>query len=61
MTNFLYASLLHIKGNNTGAMYHLKQTLRVDLHLMNYRALNMLKAIACQDKFGTLGEHKMPS
>ena len=56
MANFLYGSLLHIKGNNTGAMHHLKQTLRVDLHLLNDRAWNMLRFVACKEKFGILRE-----
>ncbi|XP_011868164.1 PREDICTED: tetratricopeptide repeat protein 17 isoform X3 [Vollenhovia emeryi] len=33
MTNFLFAILLNIKGNYTGAIHYLKQALRVDSHL----------------------------
>ncbi|XP_048514403.1 tetratricopeptide repeat protein 17 isoform X2 [Athalia rosae] len=49
ITNFLYGSLLHVKGNNSGAIHHLKQTLRVDLHAFNGRALTMLRTLACQE------------
>ncbi|XP_046477083.1 tetratricopeptide repeat protein 17 isoform X2 [Neodiprion pinetum] len=49
ITNFLYGSLLHVKGNNSGAIHHLKQTLRVDVHAINGRALTMLRTLACQE------------
>ncbi|XP_024944685.1 tetratricopeptide repeat protein 17 isoform X3 [Cephus cinctus] len=49
-TNFLIGLLLHLKGNNTGAIYHLKQTLRVDPHWMDGEGLTMLRGLACQEK-----------
>ncbi|XP_058790229.1 tetratricopeptide repeat protein 17 isoform X2 [Phymastichus coffea] len=53
MTNFLYGTLLHIKGNYSGAIHHLKQTLRVEPHAMDGRAITMLQTIACQERFST--------
>ncbi|XP_014214648.1 tetratricopeptide repeat protein 17 [Copidosoma floridanum] len=51
MTNFLYGTLLHIKGNYSGAIHHLKQTLRVESFAMEGKAMSMLQTIACQEKF----------
>ncbi|KAJ8678526.1 hypothetical protein QAD02_014313 [Eretmocerus hayati] len=51
ITNYLYGTLLHIKGNSSGAMHHLKQSLRVDPRLMDGRAMTMLETIACQERF----------
>jgi hypothetical protein len=51
MTNFLFGILLNIKGNYTGAMYYFKQTLRVDPHLYDGRALMFLRILACREKF----------
>ena len=60
MTNFLYGTLLHIKGNYSGAIHHLKQTLRVEPHAMDGRAMTMLQTIACQERFSTTrpGEYR---
>lgn len=58
MTNFLFGILLNVKGNHTGAMHYLKQTLRVDLHLYDGRALMLLKTLACREKFNVItGSH----
>ncbi|XP_063991884.1 tetratricopeptide repeat protein 17 isoform X2 [Diachasmimorpha longicaudata] len=50
LTNYLYGSLLHIKGNNTGAIFHLKQSLRVEPNTMDGRALKLLRSIICQKR-----------
>ncbi|XP_014238216.1 tetratricopeptide repeat protein 17 [Trichogramma pretiosum] len=50
MTNFMYGTLLHLKGNYSGAIYHLKQTLRVEPDAMDGRALTILQTIACQQR-----------
>ncbi|XP_015120948.1 tetratricopeptide repeat protein 17 isoform X2 [Diachasma alloeum] len=50
LTNYLYGSLLHVKGNNTGAIYHLKQSLRVEPDAMDGRALMLLRSIICQKR-----------
>ncbi|XP_031782231.1 tetratricopeptide repeat protein 17 isoform X2 [Nasonia vitripennis] len=55
MTNFLYGTLLHIKGNYSGAIHHLKQALRVEPHAMSGHATTMLQTIACQERFSTSG------
>lgn len=54
MTNFLFGILLNIKGNYTGAMYYLKQALRMDSHLYDGRALMLLKTLACREKFNVI-------
>lgn len=60
MTNFLYGTLLHMKGNYSGAIHHLKQTLRVELHAIEDRAMTMLQTIACQERFSSAqpGEYR---
>ena len=50
MTNFLYGSLLNINGNYSGALYHLKQTLRVEPDAMDGKAMKIFETIACQEK-----------
>ncbi|XP_012227252.1 tetratricopeptide repeat protein 17 [Linepithema humile] len=58
MTNFLFGILLNVKGNYTGAIYYLKQALRMDLHLHDGRALMLLKTLACREKFNVItGNH----
>ncbi|KAK0083957.1 hypothetical protein PV326_006462 [Microctonus aethiopoides] len=52
-TNFLYGALLHTKGNNTGAIYHLKQSLRVEPEILNGRALTLLRTIICQRRLNS--------
>ncbi|XP_011868163.1 PREDICTED: tetratricopeptide repeat protein 17 isoform X2 [Vollenhovia emeryi] len=54
MTNFLFAILLNIKGNYTGAIHYLKQALRVDSHLYDGKALMLLKTLACREKFNVI-------
>ena len=54
MTNFLLALLLNIKGNHTGAIHYLKQTLRVDSNLYDGKALMLLKTLACREKFNVV-------
>ncbi|XP_011306782.1 tetratricopeptide repeat protein 17 [Fopius arisanus] len=50
LTNYLYGSLLQAKGNTTGAIYHLKQSLRVESDAMDGRALMLLRSIICQKR-----------
>ncbi|XP_029154934.1 tetratricopeptide repeat protein 17 isoform X2 [Nylanderia fulva] len=54
MTNFLFSILLNIKGNQTGAIYYLKQALRVDLNLYDGKALMLLKTLTCREKFNVI-------
>ncbi|XP_043289555.1 tetratricopeptide repeat protein 17 isoform X2 [Venturia canescens] len=49
-TNYLYATLLHAKGNLTGAIHHLKQSLRVEPDLMEGRALRLLQSLTCEKR-----------
>lgn len=50
MTNYLYGALLNAKGNLTGAIYHLKQTLRVEPNAVGGRALMLLRSVICQKR-----------
>lgn len=50
MTNYLYGVLLHAKGNATGAIHHLKQTLRVEPDAANGRVLRLLRSVICQKR-----------
>ncbi|XP_057331402.1 tetratricopeptide repeat protein 17 isoform X1 [Microplitis mediator] len=47
LTNYLYGSLLFAKKNYTGAVYHLKQSLRVDSELMDGKTLMLLRTVIC--------------
>lgn len=47
LTNYLYGSLLFAKKNYTGAMYHVKQSLRVDPELIDGKALMLLRTVIC--------------
>lgn len=58
MTNFLFGILLNIKGNQTGAIYYLKQALRVESNLYDGKALMLLKTLACREKFNVVTSNR---
>ncbi|CAG5102000.1 Similar to ttc17: Tetratricopeptide repeat protein 17 (Danio rerio) [Cotesia congregata] len=50
LTNYLYGSLLFAKKNYTGAVYHVKQSLRVDPELIDGKALTLLRTVICHKR-----------
>ncbi|XP_066589146.1 tetratricopeptide repeat protein 17 [Prorops nasuta] len=50
MTNFLIGTLLHKKGNNSGAIYHLKRALQVGLPVYEAKGVLLLKYLMCHEE-----------